>query len=252
MNKPSQIYLLEGQDGCSFDLEDILGAGVEAEKKKKEKEKEAKKNSEDATDAEAKEEKKNQHEVISDNPISLFPIPSPCGTKILYVFKDKYNENHLFSTGLKAYDRVTKTTEVLVDCEDESAEDLSLFVYNGLFGNKWKFYEQGKKLLLPSHERAGTILNSINLETKERKKVRLQFDFEADNVSILGFGPVSTDLEHSILISKSNFYNRARLGYIGDFRTLFDSKEAIQVDWDDISGPQNPSGGLLSHVIPQG
>lgn len=45
-------------------------------------------------------------------------------------------------------------------------------------------------------------------------KVRLSFDFEADSIGILGFGPS----DHSMLISKSNFYTSGQIGYINDFR----------------------------------
>ena len=187
MNKPSQIYLLQGKDGQGFALEDILGPGVEAEKKRKEKEA-SKRKEEGQQEPDTKEESPFNEAIISEGDICLFPIPTPCGGKVVYAYKEKFNENHLFSTGLKIYDRANNTTEVLVGCEDKSEEELAMFVYNGLFGNRWRFFDGGNKLLLPSHERAATILNTIDLQTKKRAKVRLAFDFEADNVSILGFG----------------------------------------------------------------
>ena len=119
---------------------------------------------------------------------------------------------------------------MLLSCHDQSSENLALFIYNGLHGNRWKFFEDGSKLLLPSFERAATILNIFDLVTKSRSKVRLSFDFEADSVGILGFGP----LDNSLLICKSNFYCSGRLGFVQDFRELFTNSSTALIVWEDV------------------
>ena len=86
-------------------------------------------------------------------------MPNNHTQEVVYAYKDKYNENHEFTTGLKVYNRITKLTEMVVCCHDISADEPALFLYNGALGNRWKFFDHGKTLLLPSHEKAGTILN---------------------------------------------------------------------------------------------
>lgn len=172
----------------------------------------------------------------------------------MYAYTHQFNENHLFATGLKSFNRSDNSSETILGSEESSNDDPILFVYNGLVCNKWKFYDKGSKLLLPSYEKAATILNSFDLSTKERKKVKLSFDFDTDSVNLLDFGHEQFGNENAILLNVSNFYYRSKLGYIHDFTKLFENPELKDsVQWESYYSAEFPEkDGLISHTVSPG
>lgn len=203
MNKDSAIYLLE-----NFKMTDLTSK----KKKKEETPKEEIKEGE-----EKKEEETPKAIKISEesDAISLFPVPSPSGDLIAYLYTSQYNENHLFTTGLKFYRRSTKEHKVVVSDLEENPEDLAFYIYNGLGSDQYK-WEDENTLLLPSSERAMTVLNRINFETLERKRYFFKFDFETDRVSVLDYS------EEGMLVSYSNLYHSTRLAYFPHRSQLFE------------------------------
>lgn len=207
MNKDSAIYLLEDYE-------------TEEQGKKKKKEEKKSEIKEDNEEEEKKEDEVKTAVKISQDSdaTSLFPIPSPSGDVIAYIYTSDYNENHLFTTGLKFFRRSTNEHKVIQNELEEDPENLAFYIYNGLGSDKYK-WTQEHLLYLPSHEKAMPILNRIDFDKLERKKYVFEFDFDTDPASILDYS------DTGLLVKYSNFYHTTRLVYIDHFEELFEETQ---------------------------
>lgn len=243
MNKPADIFTIE-----KYELDFVL-------EKKKDKKKEPKKSQENEEKMEEIEKKEEEKSIdlttkISEesDAIACFPIPSPSGNKICYIYTKTWNDNHLFATGLKVWNKESNSVEILVEDEEKNGE-LAMYISNGLYSDKVSWSADEKTLLLPSQEKAGVILNLFNFDTKERKKYRLSFDFDADDVHIFDFSQNSK----GILLGLNNFYKRRRLVYLEDYTKCFEDPPTpnfVQEDFPKIDHPaQLDENSLLEEKV---
>lgn len=214
MNKRSAIYILE-----DFTVKPILNYSNSTLTK---------------TQLEKLEPKYSTQAIkISEDPIAQLSSPSPDGKYVLYIFSSVWRDSHMFATGFKLYNTETKKTKLLVsDQEDLNEEGIptsyAIFTTHGYCSNFYKFLESGH-VLIPTFEKAGTILNLIDIQTCERKTWRFEFDFETDITRVLDF-----DSDHGILFWKQNFYHYSTLGYLKDWRKCFqDGGKGVEVIWEE-------------------
>lgn len=228
MDKPSAVYIFE-----DFETEDLFPKNKkEADKKKEE---EDKKKGE-------KQEKPAKVTKLTDFPIAVFPTLSPSGKKLAFFFSRHYIETHLFTTGLAVRDMETGQTEVIIDSEEPSDQERALYVfYEAYHLLSWLNEDE---IAFPSYDLGRSVLNFVHLSTKKRKMIVLSKEFETESVRILDS---RTD---NLLVVKSNFYFRGRLGLGKNWKTWgsvenFDPDTAIS--WEDKESQEN-----LDYRIQQG
>jgi hypothetical protein len=185
-------------------------------------------------------------EKISTDPLAQLPTPSPNGDLILYMYVENWKDSHQHTPGLKAYRVSTGQTELLISDSEEVSENgevkLAFYGNQGYISNQFSWIDD-ETILIPSTEKNCTVLNRINVSTKERSTWKMVFDFHTEFVKVLNF-----DSKGGLLFRKCNFYNYSRLGYVKDVSKCFiDGGKDVQIIYEQA---REVSSSLST--IPQG
>ena len=262
VNKNSAVYTLD-----RYEVEDVLSTKKNKDKKGKKEKNEAAEQAEDQQGKESGENVKEEKEEpkpkkISEegDEIALFPIPSPSGAKIGYLFKTKWNDNHLFALGLKIYTPETGSTQLLVkDTDNNDDEVLAMYITTGRGDHKIKWLENEDVVIIPSLQRAGCILNRFKLSDSTRKIYKFKFDFETDVVNILDY--VDNLETHQrdesgaqpqklgLLLRVVNFYRRGLLVYLKDLNACFDEGATPEYIQEALPSPSVSPSQLLKNSL---
>lgn len=215
LNKPSALYVVS-----KYEIEDLFPKNNDAKMSKE-------KDDEDKKKEEQKEEKPAGVKKITEFPIVMFPSVSPSGKRVVYFFSRHFNETHLFTTGLVVHDIDSGKSEVIVDSEEPSDKDRSFYVFYEAFHHLTWISED--EIAFPAYDLGRCVLYFVNLKTKSRKMIVLSTEFETENVRVLD---CTTD---SLLLAKSNFYCRSKLGVAKgwkDWRYGDAADQTTQIAWE--------------------
>jgi len=146
--------------------------------------------------------------VSTDFPVACFPIAHPSGDCVLYFFSRKYREHHKFTLGLAKHCLKSNKTEVLVDSEEADGK-LAYYVDVDLYaGLHWV---SNTEVSFKADERGISIQTFIDIESKQRRSLKIFSDFELDFSSVLAVN------DKYLVISLNNLYYSGRLGLVVDW-----------------------------------